>query len=133
SKKYGIETLLKAFSFTSNPKYKLMICGDGDAKDLVYDYLHKDDRIKYLGKLPHDKTLLLQKNADLLVNPRTPKGEFTKFSFPSKTMEYLALGTPVLMYKLPGIPNEYFNYCYTIDDYSHEALANKINEILSLS
>jgi glycosyltransferase involved in cell wall biosynthesis len=66
----------------------------------------------------------------LLVNPRTPEGEFTRFSFPSKTMEYLASGVPTLLYKLPGIPEEYYKYCYTLEDVSPTALADKITEIL---
>ena len=38
------------------------------------------------------------------VNPRQNNEEFTKYSFPSKTMEYLASGVPVVAYKLDGIP-----------------------------
>ena len=45
-------------------------------------------------------------------------------------MEYLASGTPVLMYELPGIPSEYFQYCYILRDFSVSALANKIEEII---
>lgn len=131
-KKYGIETLLEAFLLLSNSDYRLMICGDGEAKELVEEYVIKDKRISFLGKLGYEKILALQKSSTLLINPRTPEGEYTKYSFPSKTMEYFASGTPVLMYKLPGVPKEYFNYCYTLDDYSQQALANKIDQLLQL-
>lgn len=132
SLKYGIGTLLKAFFSIPNPEYRLIICGDGDAKGLVQQASEQDERITYMGKVPYDLILKLQKKASLLVNPRTPAGEYTKFSFPSKTMEYLASGAPVLMYKLPGIPAQYFKYCYTLEDFSQDALAAKITEILSL-
>ena len=69
----------------------------------------------------------------LLVNPRTPEGEFTKYSFPSKTMEYMASGVPVLMYRLPGIPEEYFNYCYKVEDVGETALTKAIEDVLNKS
>ena len=31
-------------------------------------------------------------------------------------MEYLASGTPTLIYALPGIPEEYYKYCYVIKE-----------------
>lgn len=131
STKYGIDTLLAAFVAIPNKEYRLIICGDGEAKELIKEKAIEDDRIKYLGKVSHLKVLKLQKEADLLVNPRTPEGEYTNYSFPSKTMEYLASGTPVLMYRLPGIPSEYFDYCYVLDDTSINALTKKILEICS--
>ena len=39
--------------------------------------------------------------------------------------------TPALLYKLPGIPQEYYDYCFTVDELSEEVLARKIDEILS--
>lgn len=132
SQKYGVDNLMKAFSSIQNPNYRLVICGDGDAKELIQEKALADKRINYLGKISHESILALQKKASLLVNPRMPEGEYTKFSFPSKTMEYFASGKPVLMYKLLGVPVEYFNYCYTLDDFTHDALAKKMTEILSL-
>ena len=34
------------------------------------------------------------------------------------------------MYKLEGIPSEYYNYCYYLEDESIEALSSKLIEIL---
>lgn len=130
--KYGINTLLKAFSSLTDSRYRLVICGDGQAKDIVAEAAAKDNRIKFLGKVDYSQVIAMQRKADLLVNPRTPAGEYTKYSFPSKTMEYFASGTPVLMYKLPGILKEYFDFCYTIEDTSAKALAEEIDFILSL-
>lgn len=132
SHKYGIQTLIDAFSLLLNPQYRLIICGDGDAKEFVRNAADNDSRINYMGQVSYESILMLQKSADLLVNPRTPEGDYTRFSFPSKTMEYLASGTPMLMYKLPGVPPEYFEYCYTMDEMGKNALAYKMNEILCL-
>ena len=132
AKRYGVMNLVQAFMDMPDPACHLMICGDGDAKEEILLSARKDKRIIYKGLLPRYEILALQKQADLLVNPRTPEGEFTKYSFPSKTMEYLASGTPTLLYRLPGIPDEYFDYCFVLDDLRVEALRRKMDEILSL-
>lgn len=112
---YGILDLLGAFEDFSNPDYELWICGDGNTKEEIINRSVKDKRIKFYGQLPREKVLILQRDATILVNPRTPEGEFTKYSFPSKTMEYLASGTPTIIHKLPGMPEEYFEHCFVTD------------------
>jgi len=47
-------------------------------------------------------------------------------------MEYMASGTPVISYRLEGIPDEYFSYMYTIDDdIGEEAIFNILERVLS--
>ena len=58
-----------------------------------------------MGCVTNDEIVRLQCEATLLVNPRPSDKEFCKYSFPSKTIEYMASGTPVLMTKLPGVPD----------------------------
>lgn len=134
--RYGICNLIDAFSSTGL-NYNLVICGNGNEseKNYIIEKGESDKRIKYLGSLSYQDILFLQQNASLLVNPRNNKEEFTKYSFPSKTMEYLASGTPTLIYKLDGIPDEYYEYCYYIngEDDSIDTLANTISEILTKS
>ena len=132
ARRYGILSLLEAFSLIDDKNYLLVICGDGDTKEDINLAAEKDTRIIYKGSVDRTEVLKLQQQASLLVNPRTAQGEFTRFSFPSKTMEYLASGVPALLYKLPGIPDEYYDYCYSLEDISIPSLAAKIIEILSL-
>lgn len=126
AKRYGILNLLDAFSLIKNENFRLWICGDGDAIKEINDRAKLDSRISNLGQLPRERVLDLQQRATVLVNPRTSEGEFTKFSFPSKVMEYLGSGTPCIMYSLPGIPEEYFDYCFVVSDESIEALSKSI-------
>jgi glycosyltransferase involved in cell wall biosynthesis len=132
ARRYGILRLLEAFKLIRNEDYLLIICGDGDSKEDINLATEKDKRIIYKGSLDRSDVLRMQREASLLINPRTPEGEFTRFSFPSKTMEYLASGVPALIYKLPGIPEEYYQYCYSLEEISPEALAKKITGILQL-
>jgi glycosyltransferase involved in cell wall biosynthesis len=55
-----------------------------------------------------------QLKAILLINPRPIGEDFTKYSFPSKNMEYMASGTPVLTTLLPGMPVEYHDHVFLI-------------------
>lgn len=130
--RYGIEGLLKSFSSVEDPDVELWICGDGDGKCLVELYQNKDSRIKYLGQLARQEVILLQRKATVLVNPRTSEGEYTKYSFPSKVIEYMSSGTPVIMFKLPGIPDEYYDYCFTPASESIDGLADCFRNVFSM-
>ena len=123
--------LLQAFARIQNPDWKLVICGFGQAEKTIRE--SSDPRIVYLGRVDRTQALALQRGAMLLVNPRQNNAEFTKYSFPSKTMEYLASGVPVVAYKLDGIPDEYDGYLNYVPDNTPEALAAVITAIGSKS
>ena len=116
AQKYGVVDLVDAFSKVEGKDLRLIICGAGDGLDHILEVAKKDQRIQFLGTVSNEEARKLQKRAFVLVNPRSNKEEYTKFSFPSKTMEYMATGRPVLMYKLNGIPDEYDDYIYYIGD-----------------
>ena len=46
-------------------------------------------------------------------------------------MEYLASGTPALIYQLDGIPSEYYDLCYTLDK-NHLSPQDLVGKILSI-
>lgn len=129
---FGINTLLEAFSRIEDPNLKLMICGFGEAESQIIKMQETESRIIYLGKLDRKAVIPLQRGATVLVNPRQNNEEFTKYSFPSKTMEYLASGVPVVAYKLDGIPDEYDDYINYVKDNSPESLAKKLMEICNM-
>ena len=69
--------------------------------------------------------------ATLLVNPRPTGEEYVKYSFPSKTMEYMSTGTPVLTTVLPGMPKEYHPYVYLLEEETADAIAEKLRQIFA--
>lgn len=131
--KYGIKELLDAFKLIKPDDYQLWICGGGVGADLVKERALSDRRIKYFGLVSKQRVTELQNEATILINPRNSVGEYNKYSFPSKTMEYFASGTPTLMYKLDGVPEEYFQYCYTIDGNTIENLSAAMYNTCKLS
>jgi glycosyltransferase involved in cell wall biosynthesis len=126
---FGIANLLKAFEQIEGNYYELWICGSGEAEKEIIAMSKVDQRIKYFGYVSKKEIYELQQQATLLINPRTNEGEYTKYSFPSKTMEYMLSGKPVLMYKLDGIPDEYDQYLYYINGSEPKDIADRIMEI----
>ena len=91
----------------------------------------QNDNLDVNGIIPLEELLELETKVDLLINPRPAGQDFTKYSFPSKTLEYMASGTPVLMYKLEGIPEEYDKYLYYISGTTSKDIANSVLSVLS--
>lgn len=128
---FGIMNLVEAFSYIKDSDVELWICGSGDAEEDIRKCALKDSRIKLLGLLPAEKARCIQQTATILVNPRTSEGDYTRYSFPSKTLEYLLSGRPAIVYRLPGMPDEYLNYLYVPEEETVEGLAKKIQDVLS--
>lgn len=128
--KYGVLKLLDAFELANIPDAELWIFGDGSLENVVKQRALKNPKIRFWGRCPLGEVLEHEKKASLLVNPRSPKEEFTQFSFPSKTIEYMLSGTPLLTTKLPGIPLEYFDYVFSVDDNDEKLLAVAMKDIL---
>ena len=133
NKKYGIITLLDAFKLIEGSEYELILCGLGNAEPVIKERASQDSRIHFMGKVDHQKILELQRSATVLVNPRQNNEEFTKYSFPSKILEYLSAGVPIVAYKLDGISNEYNNYLHYVESDDPFSLAKVIKDVCSLS
>ncbi len=132
-KKFGVLHLVEAFRKIPDKDFRLVICGIGDSEEEIVAQSKEDSRIKFMGQLNRNEVLSLQKKATVLVNPRLNNEEFTKYSFPSKTMEYLASGVPVVAYELDGIPKEYRDYITYPKDDEADTLANVIMELCNLT
>lgn len=130
--RYGVFDLLEAFSRIDEDSYRLIICGPCPEMDILNYYIQKDRRITYLGLIPTEEARQLQKKATLLINPRHSDEVFTHFSFPSKTLEFMASGTPVLMSPLSSLPDDYSDHLFLFEDESIEGMAKKIQNILLL-
>lgn len=131
--KYGINNLLQSFHQIKDQNVCLYICGTGDSQTEVERMVKIDDRIRYFGSVSREKALQLQSEASLLVNPRQNVGEYTKYSFPSKNLEYLSSGVPLVAYKLDGISDEYDPYIFYVRDNTVEALQETIEKVLTFS
>lgn len=115
-KVYGLPQLIQAFMDLNPPRWELHICGQGDMDGELRGLAERHRNLVFHGVVPNRESVERQEHATLLVNPRPTEAEYTKFSFPSKNMEYMASGTPVLTTALPGMPPDYHQHVFIIQD-----------------
>ncbi len=130
---FGIAHLVEAVRSMTRSDVELWICGDGDAAEWVKEVSAQDARIRYFGFVPFERVAQLRKSATVLINPRPNEGEYTKYSFPSKTMEYMASGLPVVMHKLSSVPEEYDEYLTYIQENSAEGIKQALEKVFAMS
>ena len=130
---FGVRNLVDAFEQANLKDTELWICGSGDSKEYIEERAANNKSIRFFGLVDAKTALEFQRKATILVNPRTSEGKFTKYSFPSKTMEYLLAGKSVIINKLPGIPDEYYRFVYTPSDESITALSSILNTVVNTS
>ena len=130
--RFGCKTLVDAMKHVTVP-CRLVLCGTGDALPYAREAAKNDPRILPLGQVTPAEAKERQQNAAVLVNPRAGEEEYTKFSFPSKNLEYLLTGHAVVAHFLAGMPDVYRIFLTSPKDESAEALAAALTDALSES
>lgn len=128
---FGVDILLKAFMKVRNPDARLVFYGKGSAVEEIKKAGDIDPRISFRGEVTNQQIVEEERKATLLINPRQALEEWTKYSFPSKNMEYMASGTPLVGYRLPCIPNEYLEYFYVVERDDVDYLSVFLEKLLS--
>lgn len=130
--KYGVKMMVEAFLLAKIPNAELHVYGNGSYAETLKTLADTNVAIIYHGSVLVDAVEEAERRADLLINPRPSEEAFTKYSFPSKNMEYMTSGTPMLMTRLPGIPEAYYQYAYTFDEETVEGMARTMQTVLAI-
>lgn len=128
SREYQLLDLVDAFKSVQDAE--LWLCGNTDSERELEEATAMYQNIKYFGYLNAAQLKEKMDSAAFLINPRRPSGNYTKYSFPSKTAEYLNSGKPTVMYKLEAIPDEYDAYLNYLTGDRPEVMADELNEII---
>ncbi|MBQ7462950.1 MAG: glycosyltransferase [Bacteroidaceae bacterium] len=131
--KYGVRMLTEGFLKADIEDAKLVLYGSGPYVDEFKCLCDKYSNLEYRGVAANDVVVSEELKATLLVNPRLTKEELTKYSFPSKNMEYMASGTPLLTTRLPGMPREYYPFVFLFEEETIDGYADAIRSALSYS
>lgn len=129
---YGIQNLVNGFLQANIENSELRIYGNGDFKQELEALCECNSGLKYLGVTDNAEIVRQEQKASLLVNPRPSEPEYTKYSFPSKNMEYMVSGTPLLTTVLPGMPSEYCPYVLLLEDESAEGICGALKSFFEL-
>lgn len=131
SERNGIDTFVKGF-LKSKVNARLIIYGDGDSYvDTLKEICKNNCCVEYRGVADNAEIMTESIKATLIVNPRFSNQEHTKYSFPSKNIESMSTGTPLLTTKLPGIPSDYYSYNYFFDEETIDGYAAKLRDLFS--
>lgn len=130
--RYGAKAMVEAFLQAAVPDAQLHLYGSGPYVPELEVVANAHENIIYHGTVMNDEIVAAELSATLLINPRPTHEEFTKYSFPSKNLEYMVSGTPVLTTKLPGMPEEYYPYVYLFEDETTEGMAKTLGQVLCL-
>ncbi len=131
NEKFGVKDLIDGFHLIPDPDYRLVLCGTGDCMDYAREAAARDGRIVLTGQISPGEAAQWQRKAAVLVNPRPNGEEYTKYSFPSKNIEYLLTGKPVVAFLLDGMPEIYKDFLYPVK--SGEKAAESLAEAISMA
>jgi glycosyltransferase involved in cell wall biosynthesis len=101
----GVDYLLDAFGLTAGD-LRLTVCGDcRDAR--LFTRFGKNPRVDYRGFVSEGELESLSRKAFAFVNPYLLSAPETRGKFPSKVLEYLSYGRPVISTRTSGFAPDY--------------------------
>src|SRR5690606_19806249 len=104
--------------------------GEGDSVKYINEVSRRCSRIKYFGSVPNSHIVQKIPLCSLLINPRPSELLLSRYSFPSKNLEYMLSGTPLVTTKLPSIPADHYPYLYFFEDETVSGFKNSLINLL---
>lgn len=127
----GIKNLIECVKTIDRTDFELHIYGDGTWKEYVVN-AQNDSRIKYHGVVDQNEVKEIERKSDFLINPRPSNEKFNRYSFPSKTLEYMASGTPLISTRLVCIGEDYNPYILWLRDDNIDVMREDLNKIIEM-
>lgn len=121
---YGIKEMIGAMKYL-NADFRLNIFGSGSLDDFIKEQSILDPRIIHHGRVTHEVSVMEQENSDLLILVRTDE-LLNQYGLPSKIIEYLSSGTPVLSNKIASVPSELYKFLNFYEEVTEQEIAEKI-------
>lgn len=131
SKWGGIDLLLAAFSKMQTPGVELWVCGHG-ANEVLDHALKSDTRIRFYGLVSEEQLHQLSLQATVFVNPRPSSINGNNMNFPSKVLQYLRYGKPVVSTWTPGLSDDYRPHLYLVREETADGLVSTLDTALSV-
>lgn len=127
----GITQLLDAFERLRISKATLVVTG-WSQWSAIRKRMESIPGVDYRGRVHEAELLQLAEQASVLVNPRPLTIPGNQMNFPSKLLEYLTYGRPVVTTMTPGVAPEYADFTIPAKSDSPDDLAAAIDRALSL-
>jgi glycosyltransferase involved in cell wall biosynthesis len=132
SKRYGVKNIVEGFKLVKDDNILLEIYGRGDYEKELTEVCSKNNKIIYKGFVSNEEARDAQRKADFLINARSANDEYTKYTFPSKTLEYMLSGTPLITTLLPGMPENYKDYLLLLENNDPKTICEMLQNAIKL-
>lgn len=128
--RYGILKMIEAFKQITT-KHQLLIAGHGPMIEKIRQVEKDDPRIRYVGLFSREQVLNYESHSDLNINPRLFNEDLDKYSVPSKVLEYLSSGVPLLSTIHTTLHQEFCGEAIWIKDGTSEELRKAMELFLA--
>lgn len=126
---HGSDKLCQLAEMLDKDMFEIVVCGRGVNSESLRQTAERCPVLKYEGVVSQERLMEIQQSADLLIIPHPTSLRQLRYQFPSKLMEYMLNGVPVLMTPLSGLPREYSQHVFTSESDSTEDFYKKIINI----
>ena len=126
----GVDLLIGFVRSNMQLDFELHFYGDGDCVPLIQDLARRDSRVKYLGRVSDEVLQRRLRMAGILINLRDPCSITKDYSFPSKLINFMATGTPVVSNRFPGLGKEFDDCIYVFDSYDEKSFLKTMVPLL---
>ena len=127
----GVNLLLDAIPLVEDPSLEFWFSGRGTLEDRLKKQAAADPRIRFFGFVTEEHYSEMLQKAAVLVNPRPSRLLENRYNFPSKLMEYLAAGRPILSTATSDVAEHYGHAVIVLTDETPEGLARCIERSLA--
>jgi glycosyltransferase involved in cell wall biosynthesis len=119
----GVEIVLEAITRLPGRHYRFIFAGSGPLAGAVEQAALGDSRIEYRGFLKLSELLSIYRQADVIINMRLTQALPSRYFFPSKLMEFLASGTPVISTCTGHVEEEFGKFVFLLKEETPDGLA----------
>ena len=127
----GALLLLDAFRRIDDPGMRLVFAGRGGLETEILAAASEDPRVQVKGFLLREEMQKLLASGTVLVNPRLSAEKENRFNFPSKILDYLASGRPVVTTLAGDLDAVYRRIAIPLSEETPESLARLLVDLCS--
>jgi glycosyltransferase involved in cell wall biosynthesis len=127
----GVNLLLDAIPLVKDPTLEFWFSGRGTLEEKLKRQAASDSRIRFFGFVTEEEYRTMLQRAAVLVNPRPSRLLENHYNFPSKLMEYLAAGRPIISTATSDVAEHYGSDVVVLEDETSEGLARSIERAVA--
>jgi glycosyltransferase involved in cell wall biosynthesis len=129
----GVNLMLDAIPHVKDPTIQFWFSGRGPLEERIKQQATSDRRIRFFGFVTEQQYSDMLQQAAVLVNPRPSRLLENRYNFPSKLMEYMAAGRPIISTATSDVAEHYGSAVIVITDETAEGLARCMERVVDMA